>query len=67
MEGLTPADQADVIQCYHARGTQEAMIKCLTLWKSHDPFAATYKALLELLLKLRQEETACQICQHLIQ
>ncbi len=63
MEGLTPAEQADVDRI---EGTQEAMIKCLTLWKRHDPSAATYKALLELLLKLGNGETASLICQHLI-
>ena len=65
--GLTPAQQADVNRLYCNEGTQVAMTECLILWKRHDPFAATYKALLELLLGLRKDEIADNICQHLSQ
>ncbi len=65
--GLTLAEQADLNALYHARGTQVAMTECLTFWKRHDTSVATYKALLEMLLGLRKEETAHQICQHLTQ
>ena len=65
--GLTPAQQADVNRLYCNEGTQVAMTECLILWKRHDPFAATYKALLELLLRLRKDEIADDICQHLSQ
>ncbi len=65
--GLTPAQQADVNRLYCNEGTQVAMTECLILWKRHDPFAATYKALLELLLGLRKDKTADDICQHLSQ
>ncbi|XP_064387477.1 uncharacterized protein LOC135335830 isoform X4 [Halichondria panicea] len=65
--GLTPAQQADVNRLYCNEGTQVAMTECLILWKRHDPFAATYKALLELLLGLRKDEIADDICQHLSQ
>ncbi|XP_064390662.1 uncharacterized protein LOC135338456 isoform X1 [Halichondria panicea] len=65
--GLTPAEQADVNRLYCNEGTQVAMTECLILWKRHDPFAATHKALLELLLGLRKDKIADDICQHLTQ
>ncbi len=65
--GLTPAEQADVNELYHKRGTQVAMTECLTIWKQHNPYAATHRALLELLLRLRKEKIADDICQHLTQ
>ncbi len=65
--GLSPAEQADVYRLYWSEGTQEAMTECLILWKRHDPFAATYKTLLELLLRLRKETVADDICQLLAQ
>ncbi len=65
--GLTPAEQADVKDLSHSKGTQVAMTECLILWKRHDPFTATYRALLEFLLRLRKEKTAEQVCQHLTQ
>ena len=65
--GLTPAQQADVNRLYCYEGTQVAMTECLILWKRHDPFAATHKALLELLLGLRKDKIANDICQHLTQ
>ncbi len=63
--GLTPAEQADVNRLYCYEGTQVAMTECLILWKRHDPYAATYKALLELLLRLRKDKIVDDICQHL--
>ncbi len=63
--GLTPAELADVKDLSYRKGIQVAMTECLILWKRHDPVTATHKALLELLLKLRKEEIADQICQHL--
>ncbi len=65
--GLTRAKQADVNELFHKRGTQVAMTECLTVWKQHNPYAATYRALLELLLRLRKEKIADEICQHLTQ
>ena len=65
--GLTRAEQANVNELFHKRGTQVAMTECLTVWKQHNPYAATYRALLELLLRLRKEKIADEICQHLTQ
>ncbi len=63
--GLKPSELADVEDLSYRKGIQIAMTKCLILWKRHDPVAATYKALLELLLRLSKEEIADQICPHL--
>ena len=65
--GLTPAEQADVNKLYCYEGTQVAMTECLTIWKQHNAYAATHRALLELLLRLRKEKIADDICQHLTQ
>ena len=62
--GLAIAEQADVNQ---SRGTQAAMMKCLQIWKQHNPFQATYRALLDIALRLGKGDTAHQICQQLTQ
>ena len=65
--GLTRAEQANVNVSCLREGTQAAMRKCLHFWKTHNPYEATYRTLLELLLKLRKERIADEICQHLTQ
>ncbi len=64
---LTIADQADVKRLYHSEGTRAAMMKCLQIWKDRNPFQATYRALLDIALRLGKGDTAHQICQQLIQ
>ncbi len=61
--GLSPAEQADINELYHKEGTQVAMTKCLILWKKHSPFpfAATYKALLELFTEIEKREDSFSI------
>ncbi len=60
--GLAPAEKAGVKE---SRGTQVAMMKCLQIWKEHYPSRATYRALLDIVLRLGKENTADQICQQL--
>ena len=62
--GLAIAEQADVKE---SRGNQAAMLKCLQVWKERDPFQATYRALLDIVLRLGKGETADKICQQLSQ
>ena len=62
--GLTTAEEADVKE---SRGNQVAMMKCLQIWKEHDPSQATYRALLDIVLRLGKGETADKICQQLTQ
>ena len=61
--GLTPGEQMDV---NGADTNQLAMIKCLNLWTRKNPAQATFRALLEMLVKLKKEEIAMKICQYLI-
>ncbi len=65
--GLAIAEQADVKKVYHCEGTQAAMMKCLKIWKERDPFQASYRALLDIALRLEKGETADKICQQLTQ
>ena len=64
--GLSAADQADVGTTLLQHDTQTAMARCLRLWKQqHRPSMATYRALMELLLKLNRTQVATQVCQYL--
>ncbi len=65
--GLARAEQADVNMLYHREGNQAAMMKCLKVWKQHDPSRATYRALLDIALSLGKGDTAGKICQQLTQ
>ncbi len=65
--GLPPAEQADVNMLTHREGTQTAMMKCLQIWKQHNPSQATYRALLDIALRLGKGDTAHQVCQQLTQ
>ncbi len=62
---LTPAEEADVKESGRVDGNQTAMMKCLQIWKQHDPSQATYRALLDITLRLGKGVTAHQICQQL--
>ncbi len=63
--GLAPAEQADVERLCHSEGTQAAMMKCLKIWKQHNPLQATYRDLLDIALELGKGDTANKICQQL--
>ena len=60
--GLTPAERTDVGR--RAYNNQIAMAECLSLWRRHNPSAATLRRLLEILLSLRKEEIALNICNY---
>ncbi len=62
--GLAIAKQAGVKESH---GNQVTMIKCLQDWKERDPFQATYRALLDIALRLGKGDTADKICQQLTQ
>ncbi len=61
--GLSPAEQSDVRIAQLANGTQVAMDKALRLWRQHNPGAANYRALVDILLRLGKEELAFKMCQ----
>ncbi|XP_064401070.1 uncharacterized protein LOC135347118 isoform X4 [Halichondria panicea] len=61
--GLSPAEQSDVRIAQLANGAQVAMDKALRLWRQHNPGAATYRALVEMLLRMGKEALAFEVCQ----
>ncbi|XP_064392422.1 uncharacterized protein LOC135340061 isoform X3 [Halichondria panicea] len=61
---LSPGEQSDV-RLKKIKSNHLAMIECLTIWKRGKASQATFRALLEMLVKLRKEEIAEQICHYL--
>ncbi len=57
---LTTAEEANARR---VDGNQTAIMKCLQIWKQHNPSQATYRALLDIALRLGNRDTAHQICQ----
>ena len=62
--GLITAEQTDIKFKKVTEGTQIAMNECLTLWKRHNPSAATLRALLQILLRLKKVEIASKVCKY---
>ena len=62
--GLTQGEIVDVRNKSHTGGNQQAMTACLKLWRNHSPHEATLQTLLTILLRLRKESIACEVCQH---
>ena len=63
--GLLPAQQTDVKDIAYRHSTALAMTKALKLWRQPDPYAATFQALLEILLDLRRGDVAVSVCQYI--
>ncbi len=59
--GLTDAQQTDVKTRQLIHSTQAAMTMCLSLWQRRDPAAATYRALVKLLKKMRKHDIASKV------
>ncbi len=57
---LTTAEETNARR---ADGNQTAIMKCLQIWKQHNPSQATYRALLDIARRLGNRDTADQICQ----
>ena len=55
---LTPADRQDVRNTEFLSGTQSAVDKALRLWRKANPGAATYRALVEIVLRIEVNGTA---------
>ncbi|XP_064387761.1 uncharacterized protein LOC135335956 [Halichondria panicea] len=62
---LTDNEQADVKRDAFVKGNQVAVINCLSIWRGHEPSETTFRALIRILLDLKKEEIAIQICQYL--
>ena len=65
MLGLLPAQQTDVKDTVVRHSTEQAMIKALKLWRQPNPYNATFKALIEILLDLRRGDVAINVCQYI--
>ena len=64
--GLTKGEQADVRTTeFLERSHQSAMRKALSLWREPDPYAATFRALLEIVLSLKKQKVAEDICKYI--
>ncbi|XP_064400839.1 uncharacterized protein LOC135346990 isoform X4 [Halichondria panicea] len=63
MLGLSPAEQKDVKYALFLNDMQTAMFHTLKVWRQHNPGAATYRALVDIVLDMRMEELATYICQ----
>ena len=61
--GLSSSEQTDVRRKV-SEGTQIAMNHCLLLWKQHNPSIATLRTLLDILLGLKKEEIATDVCSY---
>ncbi|XP_064400738.1 NACHT, LRR and PYD domains-containing protein 3-like isoform X2 [Halichondria panicea] len=61
--GLNPADHQTVRSLSFQYDIQTAMDKALRLWRQHNPGAATYRALVIILLRMGKEALAFKICQ----
>ena len=59
---LTPGEQSDV-RLKRTESNHLAMTECLTIWKRKKPSQATFRALLEMLVMLKKEEIAAEVCQ----
>ena len=63
--GLAPSHQTDIKNLVHTRGTQIAMSEALKLWRQPNPYKATYRALVEMLLNLGKGTVAVNVCAYL--
>ena len=63
--GLKPGQQTDIKDLAHRSNTKTAMVEALKLWRQPNPFAATFRALLEILLDLERGDVAVKVCQYI--
>ena len=62
---LLPSQQTDVKDCVSRFSTNAAMTKALKLWRQPNPFAATFRALLEIVLDLNRGDVAVRVCNYI--
>ena len=63
--GLTPSQRTDIKDLAYRRGTQIAMSEALRLWREPNPYTATYRALVEVLVDLGKGGVAVEVCNYL--
>ena len=62
---LPPGKQTDVRDLSFRRGTQTAMAEALKQWRNPNPFSATYRALLEILLDMKRGDVAAGVAKYI--
>ena len=62
---LSPHEEADVRTYAATHGTHVAMNKCLEYWRTHNQSTATFRTLLDMLLRLEKQEVASKVCKYL--
>ena len=63
--GLNPSQQRDIKDLAVTRGTQIAMSEALRRWREPNPYTATYRMLVKILLDLGKGEVAVRVCNYL--
>ena len=64
--GLSEADQADVTRTeFLERSAQSGMREALRLWRQHNPSAATFRALLDIVQSLGKSQVAQNIIDYI--
>ena len=59
---LTSAEQADIT---NQRNTQAAIMMILKYWTEHNPYKATFRALVQKLLTLEKGNVAAAVCKYI--
>ena len=65
MLGLLPAQQTDVKDTAFRHSTALATAKALKLWRQPNPYAATFKSLIKILIDLKRGDVAVRVCQYI--
>ena len=63
--GLSEGQKTDIIDLSRRRNTKVAMAEALKLWREPNPFAATFRVLIKILLNLERGDVAAKIAEYL--
>ncbi len=64
---LTPADRDGVTDVTRRYGNQAGVAHALRAWQRVNPSRATFKALVEIAIELRREDTATEMCRFIVE
>ena len=62
---LSSHEEATVRTSAATHGTHVAMNKCLEYWRTRKQSTATFRTLLDMLLRLEKQEVASKVCKYL--
>ena len=62
---LSPGQQTDVRTRAFVHGTLAGMNLALKYWRERNPFASTYRALVQILLSMEKGDVAVHVCNYL--